>query len=218
MSSLLVSYEGYDYQGQYSEKDPVTGLNNFELRIYDARIGRWLTTDPQGQYNSPYEGMGNNPVSGTDPTGGECPDCPSSFLPPTAPNEPVTPIFTGPETYLSPQDGNTYFKDETGLWQEEHQLREVKIVGTNASNYTNTNPPNDFISNMILSYIPPPKSLPGFPDAKRIKPQGGRPKWRLPDGDIAEWDRQQGEVERYNPRGQHRGVWNPEGKRLKIQF
>jgi RHS repeat-associated protein len=61
----------YDYQGQYSEKDPVTGLNNFELRMYDPMIGRWLTTDPQGQYYSPYERMGNNPVSGTDPTGEE---------------------------------------------------------------------------------------------------------------------------------------------------
>lgn len=44
--------------------------NNFELRNYDAAIGRCLTTDPYGQYHSPYVGMGNNPVSGFDVDGG----------------------------------------------------------------------------------------------------------------------------------------------------
>lgn len=60
----------YEYQGAYAEKDPVTGLNNFDQRMYDSRIGRWLSTDQMGQHASPYEGMGNNPVSGFDPTGG----------------------------------------------------------------------------------------------------------------------------------------------------
>jgi len=59
----------YAYQGQ--EKDPETGMEAFELRLWDARIGRWLTTDPAGQYSSPYLGMGNNPVSRVDPDGGE---------------------------------------------------------------------------------------------------------------------------------------------------
>lgn len=60
----------YGYQGLYAEKDKETGWNNFELRNYDAAIGRWLTTDPYGQYHSPYVGMGNNPVSGFDVNGG----------------------------------------------------------------------------------------------------------------------------------------------------
>ncbi|MGJ1446712.1 RHS repeat-associated core domain-containing protein [Sphingobacterium spiritivorum] len=60
----------YGYQGQYAEKDGETGWNNFDLRNYDAAIGRWLTVDPYGQYYSPYVGMGNNPVSGVDPDGG----------------------------------------------------------------------------------------------------------------------------------------------------
>jgi hypothetical protein len=38
--------------------------------MYDANVGRFLSKDPRHQYWSPYEGMGNNPVSGTDPTGG----------------------------------------------------------------------------------------------------------------------------------------------------
>jgi RHS repeat-associated protein len=61
----------YGYQGQYAEADPETGLNSFSLRMYDPTIGRWLTTDPNGQYSSPYTGMGNDPVDVTDPTGGE---------------------------------------------------------------------------------------------------------------------------------------------------
>ncbi|GAA0884077.1 hypothetical protein GCM10009120_26750 [Sphingobacterium siyangense subsp. cladoniae] len=59
----------YGYQGLYAEKDKETGWNNFELRNYDASIGRWLTADPAGQYVSPYVGMGNNPISGVDPDG-----------------------------------------------------------------------------------------------------------------------------------------------------
>jgi len=58
----------YAYQGQ--EKDPETGKEAFELRLWDGRIGRWLTTDPYGQYVSPYLGMGNNPISSIDPDGG----------------------------------------------------------------------------------------------------------------------------------------------------
>ncbi len=60
----------YGYQGKYAEKDDETGWNHFELREYDAVIGRWFQTDPEGQHYSSYIGMGNNPVSGTDPNGG----------------------------------------------------------------------------------------------------------------------------------------------------
>ncbi|WP_299223298.1 RHS repeat-associated core domain-containing protein [uncultured Aquimarina sp.] len=58
----------YAYQGQ--EKDPETGKEAFQLRLWDSRIGRWLTTDPAGQYASPYMAMGNNPISRIDPDGG----------------------------------------------------------------------------------------------------------------------------------------------------
>lgn len=58
----------YNFQGQ--EKDPETGMEAFELRLWDARLGRWLTVDPYGQYASPYLGMGNNPIGMIDPDGG----------------------------------------------------------------------------------------------------------------------------------------------------
>ena len=60
----------HGYQGQYSEADSTTGWNAFELRMYDPLIGRWMSTDPYNQFASPYLGMGNNPISQTDPDGG----------------------------------------------------------------------------------------------------------------------------------------------------
>ncbi|KAA3624140.1 MAG: RHS repeat-associated core domain-containing protein [Flavobacterium sp.] len=66
----------YAYQGQ--EKDSETGMEAFELRLWDARIGRWLTTDPANQFNSPYLGMGNNPITRIDPDGGYSP--PTEYL------------------------------------------------------------------------------------------------------------------------------------------
>ncbi|WP_108803171.1 RHS repeat domain-containing protein [Aquimarina sp. Aq107] len=65
----LSGAEGYRYAYQGQEVDPETGKEAFELRLWDARIGRWLTTDPAGQYHSPYMAMGNNPVIGIDPDG-----------------------------------------------------------------------------------------------------------------------------------------------------
>ena len=60
----------YGYQGQYAETDAETGFESFELRLYNDRIGRWTSYDPENQFYSPYVGMGNNPVSRVDPNGG----------------------------------------------------------------------------------------------------------------------------------------------------
>ncbi len=65
----------YGFRGQ--ESDPETGKEAFQLRLWDSRIGRWLTTDPYGQFASPYLGMGNNPITMVDPDGGySCPNPP----------------------------------------------------------------------------------------------------------------------------------------------
>ncbi|MEM9678742.1 MAG: RHS repeat-associated core domain-containing protein [Bacteroidota bacterium] len=66
----------YGYQGDYAEKEEEFegSINSFELRLWDSRIGRWTTTDPAGQYHSPYLGMGNNPINGIDPDGAWVPD------------------------------------------------------------------------------------------------------------------------------------------------
>jgi len=40
----------YEFQGQ--EKDSETGKEAFEERLWDGRIGRWLTPDPAGKGHS----------------------------------------------------------------------------------------------------------------------------------------------------------------------
>jgi len=80
-SSSTAGYnDRYGYQGEYAECDPETatttsteaigGWNSFDLRMYDANVGRWLSVDPKKQYWSPYLGMGNNPINLVDPDGG----------------------------------------------------------------------------------------------------------------------------------------------------
>jgi hypothetical protein len=39
--------------------------------MYDAKIARWLSVDPKGQFHFPYVAMGNNPLKGVDPDGGK---------------------------------------------------------------------------------------------------------------------------------------------------
>ncbi|MDR6339018.1 RHS repeat-associated protein [Filimonas zeae] len=60
----------FGFQGLYSEYEPETGWNNFQLRDYDAQLGRWMAVDPYAQYASGYTGMGNNPGGLVDKDGG----------------------------------------------------------------------------------------------------------------------------------------------------
>ncbi|MBP1615010.1 MAG: hypothetical protein H6Q13_2458 [Bacteroidetes bacterium] len=65
------------------------------------------------------------------------------------------------------------------------------------------------VSSSVLPYYPPPLELPGFPGAERIKNKG-RTRWKLPNGDIGEWDSQHGEVEVYDKTGKkHKGAYDP---------
>ncbi len=63
------SISGYRFAFQGKEKDDEIKGNgdsyDFGARIYDPRLGRWLSIDPLGEttpQRSPYNGMGNNPV------------------------------------------------------------------------------------------------------------------------------------------------------------
>ncbi|SEB38714.1 RHS repeat-associated core domain-containing protein [Tenacibaculum sp. MAR_2009_124] len=67
----IINGEPYRYAYQGQEKDSETGKEAFQLRLWDARIGRWLNPDPMRQFSSPYLGMGNNPITGIDPNGGK---------------------------------------------------------------------------------------------------------------------------------------------------
>jgi RHS repeat-associated protein len=67
---LRNSMSNYRYAFQGQEKDNETGMEAFQLRLWDGRIGRWLNPDPYGQFHSPYLGMGNDPINGIDSDGG----------------------------------------------------------------------------------------------------------------------------------------------------
>jgi RHS repeat-associated protein len=66
---LAYSYR-YAFQGQ--ELDPETGMEAFQLRLWDGRLGRWLSPDPLAEKYpnaSPYNYCLGNPIIHTDPTG-----------------------------------------------------------------------------------------------------------------------------------------------------
>jgi hypothetical protein len=63
-------------------------------------------------------------------------------------------------------------------------------------------------------YIPPPRALPGFPDAYRVQPKGSRRRWIDPQGFLYEWDYRQGTREVYNARGRHVGEFDHRTGRL----
>jgi hypothetical protein len=65
-----------------------------------------------------------------------------------------------------------------------------------------------------VAYVQAPRDLPGFPDARRVKPKtpkmhGRRARWKDSGGKIYEWDYQHGAVEVYDSRGRHLGQFDP---------
>lgn len=90
----------YVFQGQ--ELDTETGMEAFQLRLWDGRLGRWLSPDPYRQYASPYLGMGNNPISSIDPDGG-------------FDTEPTTPGIT----HSAQPEGDYYWNSNTNLYEFE---------------------------------------------------------------------------------------------------
>ena len=102
----------YAFQGQ--EKDTETGMEAFELRLWEARLGRWLTVDPKHEFQSPYIGMGNNPISLTDPDGG------STEI------EPTRKAIAG-EFYYDASDNTAYMGNADGSWTQATELDTVLV-------------------------------------------------------------------------------------------
>lgn len=72
------------------------------------------------------------------------------------------------------------------------------------------------LNGTLIFYVPPPKVLPGFKDAERVRGKtpvrgggGLRARWKTKDGKIIEWDSQHGKVEVYSPNGKHLGEFDP---------
>ncbi len=60
----------FGYQGDFSEIEEETGWDEFDLRMYDPQIGRWISIDPYDEYVNGYVGMGGNPINLVDEDGG----------------------------------------------------------------------------------------------------------------------------------------------------
>lgn len=73
----------------------------------------------------------------------------------------------------------------------------------------------------VLNFYPAPKNgLPGFPNAGKgvYNQRSGRWRWYDKDGSILEWDKQHGEVEKYDKNGKnHKGGFDPQtGKQRSL--
>ena len=88
MPGRSFTIENYRYAFNGMEKDDeIKGTGNsldFGARIYDNRIGRWMSPDPlfsSYPWQSPYTGMDNNPINRVDLSGMAASD-PLKILPP----------------------------------------------------------------------------------------------------------------------------------------
>lgn len=64
----------YGFNGKENDKDAGEGIQDYGLRIYDSRIGRFLSSDPltySFPFYSPYQFAGNTPIQFIDLDGGE---------------------------------------------------------------------------------------------------------------------------------------------------
>jgi RHS repeat-associated protein len=74
-----ISYR-FGFNGKENDKDINAGGQDYGARIYDGRLGRWLSVDPLADHpnqvdKSPYSAFWNNPIMYDDPDG-QCPFCP----------------------------------------------------------------------------------------------------------------------------------------------
>jgi RHS repeat-associated protein len=59
----------YGFNGKENDKDISEGAQDYGMRVYDARIGKFLSVDPlsgQYPYYTPYQFAGNGPIANVD--------------------------------------------------------------------------------------------------------------------------------------------------------
>jgi RHS repeat-associated protein len=197
----------YRFGGKELQDELSLNMYDYGARGYDPAIGRFSSIDPLAELSrrwTPYNYAYNNPMYFVDPDGMLSKSFMDDLIKKSDDNKETKWTFN--------DDGSASGSNGASVNAEES---EQQASSDSSGDQDKDKDKNKGKKTPRPSYTPAPKSLPGFPDAEKVKPKGGRPRWRLPDGDIIEWDGQHGELERYNPRGKHKGVWSPDGEEIK---
>ncbi|MBW4891121.1 RHS repeat-associated core domain-containing protein [Mucilaginibacter sp. HMF5004] len=210
-------YNGKELRDQFNEYD-------YGARYYDPVIARWTGIDPlveDYEHLSPYNYAENNPINNIDidgmwsrSTNADNDDGKPKPAPP-APKPLKEVIIKGklPQSENAAAPAIPFLvglaeKVPARLLLADVTLQEVPVVNLILDGITIYYLLKDV---HFAAYTPAPKTLKGFPGAKRTGNKGsGRTRWKNNDGKLLEWDSQHGDVEVYNDRGNHLGSANPD--------
>ena len=218
-SNSLLPNAGFNGQPNLIDLD--ANLLLMDFRLYDNALGRFFGIDLLADMftdQSPYHFGYNNPISFMDPLGlafnggnddGDLLD--EIIINYTPPQIPPGGGFTVPILFFD----NWY--DQVGIYNPNNPDDGTVLPEIIIDSKPKEQEAKNGYSN--LNYTPPPKEIPGFPGAEKLRnKKGWRPAWRLPNGELAEWDSQEAELEVYDKTGKkHKGAYDPDTGKKKSE-